>query len=153
MRCAAFPAFIERQSKGIVACMWEQPVTACIMGTVGVHLALHAVHMDYIMRVHSTGWYGPTADHPGGWCKCFRGHALPALPPPPAAPAGRGRKRARKQKKVRLLGAWGRSLESVGRAWVHGYCMTLGRDAGPPPPETLGVLKANQAAGAERPSC
>lgn len=30
MRCAAFPAFIERQSKGIVACMWEQPVTACM---------------------------------------------------------------------------------------------------------------------------
>ena len=111
------------------------------MGTVGVHLALHAVHMDYIMRVHSTGWYGPTADHPGGWCKCFRGHALPALPPPPAAPAGRGRKRARKQKKVRLLGAWGRSLESVGGARVHRYCITLGRDAGAPPRKPWGYSK------------
>lgn len=38
-----------------------------------LHLALHGIHMDYIMRAHVTKWYGPTADHPGGWCKCYKG--------------------------------------------------------------------------------
>lgn len=67
-----------------------------LMETVPVYLALHAVHMDYIMRVHVTGWYGPTADHPGGWCRCYKGAALPTSPAVtgPAIPA-RGRKRAR----------------------------------------------------------
>jgi hypothetical protein len=27
---------------------------------------------DYIMRCHLTHWYGPTANHPGGWCMCVR---------------------------------------------------------------------------------
>ena len=81
------------------------PITPPILGSRDVHLALHAIHMDYIMRVHCTNWYGPTADHPGGWCQCFRGDALPedsAAPDEagPAAPAT-GRKRQRKQKKVR----------------------------------------------------
>lgn len=54
-----------------------------VMGTVHAHLVLHAIHMDYIMRVHVTRWYGPTADHPGGWCKCYRGANLdtPVLEP------------------------------------------------------------------------
>lgn len=41
-----------------------------------VWLALHGIHMDYIMRAHVTKWYGPTADHPGGWCKCYKGQAI-----------------------------------------------------------------------------
>ena len=38
-----------------------------------VYLVLHCIHMDYIMRAHVTTWYGPTADHPGGWCMCYKG--------------------------------------------------------------------------------
>lgn len=43
---------------------------------INVYMALHAIHMDYIMRAHVTHWYGPTADHPGGWCKCYRGRLV-----------------------------------------------------------------------------
>lgn len=38
-----------------------------------IHLLLHAIHMDYIMRNHVTTWFGPSADHPGGWCRCVKG--------------------------------------------------------------------------------
>ena len=72
-----------------------------VMGTVDAHLALHAVHMDYIMRVHVTRWYGPTADHPGGWCKCYKGTPVETpLPDPPQKRAGT--KRAREEETVRL---------------------------------------------------
>ena len=56
-----------------------------VMGRVSLHMALHAVHMDYVMRAHVTNWYGPTADHPGGWCKCYKGAVLPE--PDPDTPA------------------------------------------------------------------
>lgn len=71
-----------------------------VVEQVGVYLALHAVHMDYIMRVHVTGWYGPTADHPGGWCRCYKGDPVDVADAVrPCAPA-RGRKRSRQGDQV-----------------------------------------------------
>lgn len=46
-----------------------------VMQAEPVYLALHGIHMDYIMRSHVTHWYGPSAHFPGGWCKCSRGYA------------------------------------------------------------------------------
>lgn len=45
-----------------------------------VYHALHAIHMDYIMRAHVTHWYGPSADHPGGWCGCYKGEHVQLQP-------------------------------------------------------------------------
>lgn len=65
------------------------------------HMALHAVHMDYVMRAHVTNWYGPTADHPGGWCRCYKGVVLPEPEPraQPMEPPQKKRKKKEKNKK------------------------------------------------------
>lgn len=74
-----------------------------VMGTLDAHLALLAGHMDYTMRVHVTRWYGPTADHPGGRCKCYKGANLETPQPEPPQEKPGGRQRAREEDAVRML--------------------------------------------------